>query len=102
MLKAAHTWTDSGKADVELFFVRDKEKRKVDFLLVRDGKPWILVEAKTGASQGLSPALVRYHEILGTDHTFQVVQDLPFVDVDVFTRTAPVQVPALTLLSQLV
>ncbi len=102
LLKAAHAWTDMGSANVRLFFVRDKEKREVDFLLVRDDSPWMLVEAKTSPSPGLSPALLHYHKVLGTQHAFQVVRDLPFVDADCFRETDPVKVPALTLLSQLV
>jgi len=101
LLKSAHGWTDQGQANVELFFVRDKEKREVDFLLVRDGSPWILVEAETGANQGLSKPLLHYHKLLGTQHALQVVRDLPHVDADCFGHTDPIQVPALTFLSQL-
>ncbi len=99
--KTVHAWTDLGKGDFGLFFLRDKEKREVDFLLVREGSPWILVEAKTSASQGLSKALIHYHKILGTEHAFQIVQDLPYVDADCFQHHDPIEVPALTLLSQL-
>jgi len=35
---------------MELRYVRDREKHEVDFLLVKDGKPWVLVEAKVSAS----------------------------------------------------
>jgi len=102
LIEAAHGWTDQGRGRVELFFVRDREKREVDFLLVRDDTPWILVEAKTGANQRLSKALLHYHNLLGTGHAFQVVRDLPFVGADCFGHTDPIQVPALTFLSQLV
>lgn len=37
----------------------------------------------------------------GAQHAFQVAFDLPFVETDLFTRTTPCRVPALTFLSQL-
>ena len=40
--------TDGGFSHLELFYVRDKQKHEVDFLLVQDGKPTLLVEAKCG------------------------------------------------------
>jgi predicted AAA+ superfamily ATPase len=46
LLKACHYWTDTGEGVFDLFFLRDKDKREIDFLLVRDGKPWLPVEVK--------------------------------------------------------
>ena len=46
LLKAVHYWTDTGEGEFELFMLRNKEKREVDFLVVRDGVPWLPVEAK--------------------------------------------------------
>lgn len=37
----------------------------------------------------------------GAKHAFQVAFDLPFADIDLFSRTTPVRVPVLTFLSQL-
>lgn len=48
LLKAAHFWTDAGLGSFELTYVRDKQKREVDFLLVRDRQPWLLAEVKLG------------------------------------------------------
>ena len=36
LLKACHFWTDTGEGFFDLSFVRDKEKREVDFLIVKD------------------------------------------------------------------
>ena len=102
LLKAAHAWTDRGLADVTLHFVRDREKREVDFLLVRDGAPWILVEAKSTPSSEISSALAYYPEKLRTEHAFQVVLERPYVEADAFSHSDPVTVPARTFLSQLV
>lgn len=46
LLKTCHYWTDTGEGVFELFFLRDKEKREVDFLIVRDGTPWLPIEVK--------------------------------------------------------
>jgi len=46
LLKTCHFWTDTGEGKYELYFLRDKEKREIDFLIVRDGEPWLPVEVK--------------------------------------------------------
>lgn len=96
-----HFWTDHGLGELELFFVRDKEKREVDFLVARDGKPWFLVEVKS-SERKLSPALGRFQDQTGALHTFQAVLDLPHVNRSCFDVSTPVVVPLRTLLSQLV
>ena len=100
LLKAVEGWTDLGFGDFELRYLRDKEKREVDFLVVKDQRPWFLVEVKTGDTR-LSPALAHFQAQTGAPHAFQAVLDLPFVEADCFTVGRPVVVPALTLLSQL-
>jgi predicted AAA+ superfamily ATPase len=100
LLKAVEGWTDLGYGNFSLHYVRDKQKREVDFLVVRDGQPWFLVDAKVGETT-LSPSLHHFQRQTGAAHAFQVVQELPFVDADCFSRSAPVVVPARTFLSQL-
>jgi hypothetical protein len=100
LLKAVEGWTDLGFGDFELRYVRDKTKREVDFLVVRDRKPWFLVEAKHGDT-ALAPALGHFQAQTRTPHAFQVVTDLPFEPVDCFAARRPVVVPARTFLSQL-
>ena len=39
LLKACHFWTDHGFGEFGLHFVRDKEKREVDFLVSQDREP---------------------------------------------------------------
>ncbi|OVE74350.1 hypothetical protein BVX94_00640 [bacterium B17] len=46
LLKACHQWTDTGWGKYELFFLRNKEKQEIDFLVLKDGKPWLPVEVK--------------------------------------------------------
>lgn len=96
---AVERWTDTGLGKFELHYLRDKEQREVDFLVVRDRKPWFLVEVKLSDTQP-SRALEHFHARLGTRHAFQCVLELPYVQADCFARTRPTMVPARTLLSQ--
>lgn len=102
LLKAVHLWTDRGLGTYKLHFIRDKEKREVDFLVTKNQEPWFLVEVKYAANAGISKHLYRFQEQLQAPHAFQVVIDEPFVDVDCFSYQKPVIVPAKTFLSQLV
>lgn len=102
LLKATHFWTDRGLGEFELFFIRDKEKREVDFLVTKNKHPWFLVEVKHASSQSISEHLYRFHKALNTKHAFQVVFDLPYVDKSCFESHEPIIVPATTFLSQLV
>ncbi len=100
LFKAVECFNDLGFGAFELRYVRDKEKREVDFLVVREGRPWILVEVKS-RSDTLSPALGYFQKLLKADHAFQVVLEQDYVDADCFTHSQPVIVPAQTFLSQL-
>jgi predicted AAA+ superfamily ATPase len=100
LLKAVEGWTDRGFGDFELRYLRDKAKREVDFVVVRDRKPWFLVEVKHGDTR-LSASLAHFQAQTQAEHAFQVVLDLPFEDVDCFATDRPCVVPARTLLSQL-
>ena len=75
LLKACHFWTDTGEGLFELFFVRDKEKREVDFLIVKNKSPWMLVEVKS-QSKNLHPHLIYYKDKLKTKLNFQLVGQL--------------------------
>lgn len=50
ILKTCNYWTDTGEGTFELFFLRDKEGREIDFLIVRDGVPWLPIEVKLGGT----------------------------------------------------
>jgi predicted AAA+ superfamily ATPase len=100
LLKAVEGWTDLGMGQFELRYLRDKLKREVDFLVVRDRKPWFLVEVKSSETR-LSDALGHFQWQTKARHAFQAVMDQPFMNADCFERTEPAVVPARTLLSQL-
>ncbi|MCY4489653.1 MAG: ATP-binding protein, partial [Deltaproteobacteria bacterium] len=81
LLKAVEGWNDMGLGRFELGYLRDKEKREVDFLVAREGSPWILVEVKY-RDESLSRSLKYYQDQLKAPFAFQVVLDADFVDAD--------------------
>ncbi len=102
LLKATHWWTETGMGQFVLHFVRDKEKREVDFLVTRDGEPWFLAEVKTSAKARISPSLEHFQQQTCAQHAFQVAVDAAFVEADCFSTRLPTVVPARTFLAQLV
>ena len=100
LLKAVEGWTDLGFGDFELRYLRDKQKREVDFLVVRDRRPWFLVEVKM-SDTALSPSLAHFQVQTKAPHAFQAVLNEPFEPADCFLAKHPTMVPARTLLSQL-
>ena len=102
LLKAVDAWNDMGLGRFELGYLRDKDKREVDFVVARDGEPWFLAEVKHRENRP-SPALVHYQRQVGAPFAFHVVMDADPVDADCFRAPGPpLVVPARTLLSQLV
>lgn len=102
LLKAIHFWNDLGFGNFELFFIRDKEKNEVDFLVTKEKLPWILIEVKKSDNQGISKNLFSFQEKTQATHAFQVVLDLEFEDIDCFSYSKPVIVSLKTFLSQLI
>jgi len=101
LLKAVEGWNDMGLGNFELGYLRDKEGHEVDFIVVRDGNPWFLVEVKH-SDDSLSPALEYYQRQVHAPYAFQVVLAANYVDIDCFAKPGrPLIVPARTFLSQL-
>jgi predicted AAA+ superfamily ATPase len=102
LLKAVHFWTDIGLGDYGLYFLRDKYKKEVDFLVVKDNFPWFLVEVKSSSKAQLNPNLRYFQDLLNAPHAFQVCMDMDYKDFNCFNEKNPVRVPVMSLLSQLV
>ncbi len=102
LLKLVDYWSEAGQGQFALHFVRDKQKREVDFLVIRDNKPWFLVETKLSEKAKLSDSLEYFQRQVGAEHAFQVAFDMKFVERDCFEMKRPVIVPAKTFLAQLV
>lgn len=92
MLKAVDGWTDLGFGEFELRYLRDKQKREVDFLVVKNHKPWFQLEVKM-SDTSLSPSLAHFLAQTQAAHAYQ--------PADCFRVHRPVVVPARIFLSQL-
>lgn len=73
ILKFVHFITDYEGYKAELHFLRDVDKREVDFLVTIDGKPWFAVEVKLNDTT-LSPQLLYFKERLDIPYVYQVVK----------------------------
>lgn len=100
LLKAVDLWNDFGFGDFSIHYYRDKQKREVDFVVVRDGAPWLLAECKSGQDR-LSRSLSYLHEATGAPLALQIVMDAEYRDADCFAASGPTVVPGRTFLSQL-
>ena len=102
LLKAVEGWTDLGLGEFKLGYLRDKRQREADFVVIRDGRPWFLVEVKH-RDERLSPSLAIFQDQLEAPFAFQVVIEADPVDADCFAEArGPLIVPARTFLAQLV
>ncbi|MBF0502941.1 MAG: ATP-binding protein [Candidatus Riflebacteria bacterium] len=72
--KAVSLWRATGQAEVSLHYVRDLEKREVDFLIAEKNKPVCLIECKLH-DQNLSKSLYHFQSALHVPVAFQVVHD---------------------------
>ena len=75
LLKFCHFMEDTEGYRIELHFLRDREKREVDFLVAVDRKPWFAVEVKRAKTGGTS-SLRYFGERLRIPFMYQVVWEL--------------------------
>jgi hypothetical protein len=71
LLKLCHFLEDAEGHPTELRYLRDREGREVDFLVMAGRKPWFLVEAKLSETR-VDPAVVLFKERLGVPWAYQV------------------------------
>lgn len=71
LLKYCHWLEDTEGFRMELRFLRDTDKREVDFVVLRDGKPEFAVECKTG-ERNINPAIPYFAERTSIPRFFQV------------------------------
>lgn len=72
LLKLVHFLIDHDGYKASLHFLRDKEKREVDFLVAINNKPWFVCEAKLSDSTP-SKHLEYFKNKLNIEHAYQVV-----------------------------
>jgi uncharacterized protein len=72
LLKACQYWTDGGYGFFDLHFLRNKEKEEIDFLVTREGKPFIAIEVKWSDTT-ISPNWKRFSPVLDDCLKLQLV-----------------------------
>ena len=102
LLKSIQYWNDTGRGEFDLFFIRDKDKNEVDFLVTKEQQPWILVEVKSTDNKSISSSLHKFQQQLKAPYAFQIAFDLPFTSIDCLKLKKPMIIPAKTFLSQLI
>lgn len=75
LLREIHFIEDTTGSRVALHYLRDKEKHEVDFLLLIDNKPSLMVEVKVN-DDTFSPSLFRFHNFLNEAAPIQIVYNL--------------------------
>lgn len=72
LLKAVRLWQAQGDKAISLNFIRDKEKREVDFVLSDRGKPLCLIECKATEEEP-TPGLVYFQKKLNVPVAVQLL-----------------------------
>ncbi|MBI4687040.1 MAG: ATP-binding protein [Nitrospirae bacterium] len=73
LLKFVHFIIDHEGHKAELYYLRDVDKREVDFLVTINNKPWFAVEVKLNDTS-LSPGLLYFKDRLAIPYVYQVVK----------------------------
>jgi len=75
LLRESHLLEDTTGKRTSLHSLRDREKREVDFLVVIDGEPALMVEVKS-SGDSFSRSLFHFRRFIPPVPTFQVVKGL--------------------------
>ena len=73
LLKYCHFREDTEGYRMELKFLRDTDKREVDFVVLEEGKPLFAVECKSG-DKNINPAICYFRERTRIPKFYQVHQ----------------------------
>jgi len=74
LLKFCHFLNDYEGYKAELHFLRNVDKKEVDFIVTIDKKPWFAVEAKISGTE-ISKSLYYFRERLKIPYVYQVVKE---------------------------
>lgn len=75
LLKKIHFLEDSQGLNLKLQYIRDKESREVDFVILKNNRVFALIEVKL-AEEKISKSLQYYSEKLNPTHALQIVAHL--------------------------
>jgi len=84
IIKAISAWNEWGLGKFSPYYIRTKDGRETDFLIVNEGKPALLIETKT-SNVHLDRNLIYFKEKTGAPLAFQVVMNSD----ELLTQKAP-------------
>ena len=76
LLKLVHFYNDTGQADLQLYYLRDKDGHEVDFLITNKNKPLFSVEAKLN-QRTLDQTFKKFQKKIKIPH-FQIINESGF------------------------
>jgi predicted AAA+ superfamily ATPase len=102
LLKFCKFWSEQGKHNFDLYYLRDIDKKEVDFLITKDRTPYLMVEVKL-SDLSLSKHLWHFQRQLQAPFNLQVTYNLKAIEQTCFKDDGGIYIaPAVTFLSQLV
>jgi len=102
LLKAVHWWNACGLGNFALYYLRDKQKHEVDFLIARDDKPFVMVEVKSSSHNRINPNIEYFQKTLKAPYAFQLAFDLPVSGINPAELHRPAIIAAADLFKVLV
>ena len=73
LLKLVHYCNDTGASRLELSYLKDKEGREVDFLILKNNKPFFTVEVKLSET-AIDRTHLNFQKQISVPH-FQIIKD---------------------------
>jgi hypothetical protein len=73
LLKSVQLWTDLGYGNFELWYIRARDGKEVDFLITKDELPVVTIEAKTKPEW--SSSLRQHSQALGVKQALILVRE---------------------------
>jgi predicted AAA+ superfamily ATPase len=74
LIKTCNYWTDTGKGEFQLYYLRNRDKQEIDFLIVKDHKPWLPVEVKKSDDKP-SPNWRKFLPLLPCKRALQITEN---------------------------
>ena len=73
LLKYCNYLSDTGAGDFQLYYLRNRQQKEIDFLIVKDHKPWLPLEVKLH-DEKLSDNWSVFMKYLSCEYAIQVVK----------------------------
>lgn len=81
LLKACNFWEDTGEGEFQLQYLRDKDKNEIDFIIIKNKKPWFTVECKL-SQKTLDQSYKKFQKQLHCPHIQVVFEDGVFQKIN--------------------